>query len=108
MQDALLAIVSLFLAFRATQAGRYGVLFSMAGARLWFLRRPWISQEAGRECAGISVLVASTILLARPLLWYTRVGRHLITFHSQDLKDFGREAGSVSYADIDRDVPGEG
>ncbi|KAI0372970.1 hypothetical protein BV20DRAFT_1034218 [Pilatotrama ljubarskyi] len=26
----------------------------------------------------------------------------------QDLKDFGREAGSVSYADIDRDVPGEG
>ena len=27
---------------------------------------------------------------------------------SQDLKDFGREAGSVSYADIDRDRPGEG
>ncbi|KAI0807697.1 hypothetical protein C8Q74DRAFT_1188017 [Fomes fomentarius] len=26
----------------------------------------------------------------------------------QDLKDFGREAGSVSYADIERDVPGEG
>ncbi|EPS99022.1 hypothetical protein FOMPIDRAFT_1031130 [Fomitopsis schrenkii] len=26
----------------------------------------------------------------------------------QDLKDFGREAGSVSYADIDRDSPGEG
>ncbi|OBZ69258.1 Pre-mRNA-splicing factor srp2 [Grifola frondosa] len=26
----------------------------------------------------------------------------------QDLKDFGREAGSVSYADIDRDVAGEG
>ncbi|KAI0822830.1 hypothetical protein BC628DRAFT_1326452 [Trametes gibbosa] len=26
----------------------------------------------------------------------------------QDLKDFGREAGSVSYADIDRDVPGDG
>ncbi|KAM5531755.1 hypothetical protein V8D89_014604 [Ganoderma adspersum] len=26
----------------------------------------------------------------------------------QDLKDFGREAGSVSYADIDRDTPGEG
>ncbi|KAI0093898.1 hypothetical protein BDY19DRAFT_902602 [Irpex rosettiformis] len=26
----------------------------------------------------------------------------------QDLKDFGREAGSVSYADIDRDKPGEG
>ncbi|KAH9928161.1 uncharacterized protein B0H18DRAFT_1001532 [Fomitopsis serialis] len=26
----------------------------------------------------------------------------------QDLKDFGREAGSVSYADIDRDAPGEG
>lgn len=24
------------------------------------------------------------------------------------MKDFGREAGSVSYADIDRDVPGEG
>ena len=26
----------------------------------------------------------------------------------QDLKDFGREAGSVSYADIDRDRAGEG
>ncbi|KAI0690586.1 hypothetical protein BC835DRAFT_1280690 [Cytidiella melzeri] len=26
----------------------------------------------------------------------------------QDLKDFGREAGSVSYADIDRDRPGDG
>jgi len=26
----------------------------------------------------------------------------------QDLKDFGREAGSVSFADIDRDVPGQG
>ncbi|KAJ3524631.1 hypothetical protein NM688_g8529 [Phlebia brevispora] len=26
----------------------------------------------------------------------------------QDLKDFGREAGSVSYADIDRDKAGEG
>jgi hypothetical protein len=26
----------------------------------------------------------------------------------QDLKDFGREAGSVSFADIDRDYPGDG
>lgn len=26
----------------------------------------------------------------------------------QDLKDFGREAGMVSFADIDRDVPGRG
>ncbi|KAL4067793.1 hypothetical protein J3A83DRAFT_4374126 [Scleroderma citrinum] len=26
----------------------------------------------------------------------------------QDLKDFGREAGSVSFADIDRDSPGQG
>jgi len=26
----------------------------------------------------------------------------------QDLKDFGREAGSVSFADVDRDFPGEG
>ncbi|KAI0005882.1 hypothetical protein BJV74DRAFT_875010 [Russula compacta] len=26
----------------------------------------------------------------------------------QDLKDFGREAGNVSFADIDRDVPGQG
>ncbi|TEB36447.1 hypothetical protein FA13DRAFT_1752996 [Coprinellus micaceus] len=26
----------------------------------------------------------------------------------QDLKDFGRESGSVSFADIDRDVPGQG
>jgi hypothetical protein len=27
---------------------------------------------------------------------------------AQDLKDFGREAGNVSFADIDRDVPGQG
>lgn len=27
---------------------------------------------------------------------------------SQDLKDFGREAGSVCFADIDRDLPGQG
>ncbi|KAJ3932810.1 MAG: hypothetical protein NXY57DRAFT_1048233 [Lentinula lateritia] len=26
----------------------------------------------------------------------------------QDLKDFGRDAGNVSFADIDRDVPGQG
>jgi len=26
----------------------------------------------------------------------------------QDLKDFGRDAGSVSFADIDRDTPGQG
>ncbi|KAK7040926.1 hypothetical protein VNI00_009522 [Paramarasmius palmivorus] len=26
----------------------------------------------------------------------------------QDLKDFGRDAGTVSFADIDRDVPGQG
>ncbi|KAG6854714.1 hypothetical protein C0991_002427 [Blastosporella zonata] len=26
----------------------------------------------------------------------------------QDLKDFGRDAGSVSFADIDRDVPNQG
>ena len=26
----------------------------------------------------------------------------------QDLKDFGREAGNVSFADIDRDNPGQG
>ncbi|TFK42455.1 hypothetical protein BDQ12DRAFT_275966 [Crucibulum laeve] len=26
----------------------------------------------------------------------------------QDLKDFGRDAGSVSFADIDRDYPGQG
>jgi arginine/serine-rich splicing factor 4/5/6 len=26
----------------------------------------------------------------------------------QDLKDFGREAGNVSFADIDRDAPGQG
>ena len=27
---------------------------------------------------------------------------------AQDLKDFGREAGNVSFADIDRDTPGQG
>lgn len=26
----------------------------------------------------------------------------------QDLKDFGREAGNISFADIDRDTPGQG
>lgn len=36
-----------------------------------------------------------------PLLYLNNHG-------SQDLKDFGREAGSVSFADIDRDSPGQG
>ena|SRR6267154_4869783 len=31
-----------------------------------------------------------------------------LTLLTQDLKDFGREAGSVSFADIDRDNPGQG
>jgi hypothetical protein len=33
---------------------------------------------------------------------------HVLLLLSQDLKDFGREAGNVSFADIDRDVPGQG
>jgi splicing factor, arginine/serine-rich 4/5/6 len=32
----------------------------------------------------------------------------LSTLLVQDLKDFGREAGNVSFADIDRDAPGQG
>ena len=107
VQDVLLATVSLFPVFRATLAGRYGIPFSVASARLWFLRHTWISQEKRRQFPSI-ILVVSTILLARPLPWYIRVRQYLTLFRSQDLKDFGREAGSVSYADIDRDAPGEG
>jgi len=32
----------------------------------------------------------------------------MVLMAPQDLKDFGREAGSVSFADIDRDFPGQG
>lgn len=32
----------------------------------------------------------------------------LSTLLVQDLKDFGREAGNVSFADIDRETPGQG
>lgn len=34
--------------------------------------------------------------------------RGMLVLLAQDLKDFGREAGNVSFADIDRDVPGQG
>lgn len=30
------------------------------------------------------------------------------SFYPQDLKDFGREAGNVSFADVERDAPGRG
>jgi hypothetical protein len=34
--------------------------------------------------------------------------RNVLLLLVQDLKDFGREAGNVSFADIDRDTPGQG
>jgi hypothetical protein len=34
--------------------------------------------------------------------------RDVLLLLVQDLKDFGREAGNVSFADIDRDTPGQG
>ncbi|OSD08544.1 hypothetical protein PYCCODRAFT_1473136 [Trametes coccinea BRFM310] len=40
------------------------------------------------------------------ILWEFKILTSALLY--QDLKDFGREAGSVSYADIDRDYPGEG
>jgi len=49
-------------------------------------------QPRSRRPPGIRVLVSG---ISRDTSW-------------QDLKDFGREAGSVSFADIDRDVPGQG
>ena len=50
-----------------------------------------------------------TILAAPPYFNRPRFQHVVLTLSlNQDLKDFGREAGSVSYADIDRDVPGEG
>ena len=40
--------------------------------------------------------------------WFDGLDPNSVSFRPQDLKDFGREAGSVSFADIDRDVPGQG
>ncbi|KAL0577800.1 hypothetical protein V5O48_004167 [Marasmius crinis-equi] len=42
--------------------------------------------------------------LDRDTLWWSFPGCP----RTYDLKDFGRDAGSVSFADIDRDVPGQG
>ncbi|VDB82706.1 unnamed protein product [Peniophora sp. CBMAI 1063] len=50
------------------------------------------SSARARRPPGIRILVTG---ISRDTSW-------------QDLKDFGREAGSVSFADIDRDVPGQG
>ncbi|THV07799.1 hypothetical protein K435DRAFT_741147 [Dendrothele bispora CBS 962.96] len=50
------------------------------------------TSSRARRPPGIRVLVSG---VSRDTSW-------------QDLKDFGRNAGSVSFADIDRDVPGQG
>ena len=44
-------------------------------------------------------------------VWFFGVyadSRDVLFSIAQDLKDFGREAGNVSFADIDRDTPGQG
>jgi hypothetical protein len=40
--------------------------------------------------------------------WGCILTQGMFVLLAQDLKDFGREAGNVSFADIDRDVPGQG
>jgi hypothetical protein len=48
---------------------------------------------------------------ALPCAWFFGLYadfRDLLFLLAQDLKDFGREAGNVSFADIDRDTPGQG
>ncbi|KAI0032819.1 hypothetical protein K488DRAFT_49015 [Vararia minispora EC-137] len=56
-------------------------------------RDPYLDDRArARRPPGIRVVVTG---ISRDTSW-------------QDLKDFGREAGSVSFADIDRDLPGQG
>ena len=66
-----------------------------------------------------SVLLAVAVWLwTRAMVFHTSCGPLspwsvwwiliLLASIPQDLKDFGREAGSVSFADIDRDVPGQG
>ncbi|KAF9066317.1 hypothetical protein BDP27DRAFT_1227692 [Rhodocollybia butyracea] len=60
-------------------------------------REPYEDRSHGaavraRRPPGIRIIVSG---LSRDTSW-------------QDLKDFGRDAGNVSFADIDRDVPGQG
>ncbi|KAF8910749.1 hypothetical protein CPB85DRAFT_1376056 [Mucidula mucida] len=57
-------------------------------------RDPYDDRRAprARRPQGIRILIQN---LHRDVSW-------------QDLKDFGREAGNVSFSDIDRDVPGQG
>ncbi|KAI0317465.1 hypothetical protein OF83DRAFT_1121268 [Amylostereum chailletii] len=59
-------------------------------------REPYVDDRYGapraRRPPGIRIIVSG---ISRDTSW-------------QDLKDFGREAGSVSFADIERDVPGQG
>jgi hypothetical protein len=52
-------------------------------------------------------LWTSTLTCDRDLGWFADT-RHILLVLVQDLKDFGREAGNVSFADIDREVPGQG
>jgi len=53
---------------------------------------PYFSAPRSRRPPGIRILVTG---VSRDTSW-------------QDLKDFGRDAGSVSFADIDRDNPAQG
>jgi hypothetical protein len=50
----------------------------------------------------------STFLPLLAVPWTSIVDLTLTSGPSQDLKDFGREGGNVSFADIDRDNPGDG
>jgi len=55
-------------------------------------RGPPRSAPRTRRTAGVRLIVSD---ISRDTSW-------------QDLKDFGRESGNVSFADIDRDFPGQG
>lgn len=64
--------------------------------------------ERGAHLGSASTLTMSTGTQAGRYVPCIRTFSRLYTIFLQDLKDFGREAGNVSFSDIDRDVPGRG
>ena len=59
-------------------------------------------------CHSDTCLILRHLRTAWILLFPSSQDSPLISLPTQGLKDFGREAGNVSFADIDRDNVGEG
>ncbi|KAF5380807.1 hypothetical protein D9615_004114 [Tricholomella constricta] len=110
-----LELGSSFLVFPATRAGRYANPPSYHG-----FRGPVPNNSSLRGPSLDMPTFVSIPVVRLPADFRDSTGQPSLVFWIPaslcldrgallaDLKDFGRDAGSVSFADIDRDVPGQG